>query len=303
MSEKQPGVFTFHKIREQGERGEPGAWRAFLEFYSPLYLHLGSLYAPAGEQASGVWEKTLGGLAEDNFARFRATSRQSEREFLSDVRALFLDQAGSKGSGGGGDAAAVNLDAAPEAAAVDTDAVAVSPDAARVNVETLGLEKLGKIVGELPLLHQEMLFFKLAGYTDATLELVLRVAPRVAQASFERLSPDFAAARTLASDRCPWPWEWLATLHSARAAKTEKCPELHQFLRIHDGQVSWYDKEPVEKHVASCLHCLEAWTALREVGYWRRAAPAVAPAQIEELLRGLPLTAEPKPWLLKRVFH
>ncbi len=197
MSEKQPAVFTFHKIREQGEQGEPGAWRAFLEFYSPLYLHLGSLYAPAGEQASGVWEKTLGGLAADNFARFRATSRQSEREFLSDVRALLLDQAGSKGSGGGGDAAAVNPDAAPEAAAVNTDAAAVSPDAARVNVETLGLEKLGKIVGELPLLHQEMLFFKLAGYTDATLELVLRVAPRVAQASFERLSPDFAAARTL----------------------------------------------------------------------------------------------------------
>ena len=105
MSEKQPAVFTFHKIREQGERGEPGAWRAFLEFYSPLYLHLGSLYAPAGEQASGVWEKTLGGLAEDNFARFRATSRQSEREFLSDVRALFLDQAAHEGPAGGPDAA------------------------------------------------------------------------------------------------------------------------------------------------------------------------------------------------------
>ena len=170
-------------------------------------------------------------------------------------------------------------------------------------LEKLGLEKLGKIVAELPLLHQEMLFFKLAGYTDATLELVLRVAPRVAQASFERLPPDFAAARALTSDRCPWPAEWLATLHAARAAKTDKCPELHQFLRIQDGQVSWYDKEPVEKHVASCLHCLEAWTALREVGYWRRAAPGVAPAKIEELLRGLPLAAPAKPAFLKRVFH
>src|SRR6202035_2290618 len=282
--QKQPAVFTFHKIREQGEQGEAGAWRAFLEFYSPLYLHLVLLYALEGEQGSGIWEKTLGALAEGNFARFRATSRQSEREFLSDVRALLLDIAGHERPAGGR-GAAPDADAAPvspDAPAVNPDAAADNADSAPVNFEKLGLEKLGfargleklwKIVAELPLLHQEMLFFKLAGYTDATLELVLRVAPRVAQASFERLSPDFAAARTLTSDRCPWPLEWLATLHAARAMKTDKCPELHQFLRIQDGQVSWYDKEPVEKHVASCLHCLEAWTALREVGYWRGAAP------------------------------
>ena len=306
MPQKQPAVFTFHKIREQGEQGEAGAWRAFLEFYSPLYLHLVSLYAPEGEQGSGIWEKTLGALAEDNFARFRATSRQSEREFLSDVRALLLDIAGHQrpagGRGAAPDAAPVSADDAP----ANPDDAPVSVDGAPVNfekpgleklgleklgLEKLGLEKLGKIVAELPLLHQEMLFFKLAGYTDATLELVLRVAPRVAQASFERLPPDFAAARALSSDRCPWPAEWLATLHAARAAKTDKCPELHQFLRIQDGQVSWYDKEPVEKHVAHCLHCLEAWTALREVGYWRRHAPAVAPAHVEDFLQLLPLAA------------
>ena len=310
MPQKQPAVFTFHKIREQGEQGEAGAWRAFLEFYSPLYLHLVLLYAPEGEQGSGIWEKTLGALAEGNFARFRATSRQSEREFLSDVRALLLDIAGHERPAGG-PGAAPGADAAPvspDAPTVNPDAAADNADSAPVNfekpgLERPGLEKLGKIVAELPLLHQEMLFFKLAGYTDATLELVLRVAPRVAQASFERLSPDFAAARALTSDRCPWPADWLATLHAARAAKTDKCPELHQFLRIQDGQVSWYDKEPVEKHVASCLHCLEAWTALREVGYWRRAAPGVAPAKIEELLRGLPLAAPAKPAFLKRVFH
>lgn len=294
MAQKQPAVFTFHKIREQGEQGEPEAWRAFLEFYSPLYLHLASLYAPEGQPAGGVWKKTLAALAEDNFARFRATSRQSEREFLCDVRALLLNRAADQ----------------PElkAAATPTDegAGAGGPDgapAAEPGLEKLNLGELGKLVAELPLLHQEMLFFKLAGYTDETLELVLRVAPRVAQGSFERLALDFKAAQTLARDRCPWPSEWLATLQAARAAKTEKCPELHQFLRIQDGQVSWYDKEPVEKHVASCLHCLEAWTGLREVGYWRRAAPAVAAAQIEEALRTLPLAAAGKPAFFKRVFH
>jgi hypothetical protein len=317
LPQKQPAIFTFHKIREQGEQGEAGAWRAFLEFYSPLYLHLVALYAPTGEPAGGVWEKTLAALVEDNFARFRATSRQTEREFLSDVRTLLLDITGDAQPARGLDAAG-HADAAParaDASPAGPDAVPAGADGARgdadgapgeiakLGPEKLNLEKLGKIVAELPLLHQEMLFFKLAGYTDATLELVLRVAPRVAQASFERLSPDFPVARALTRDRCPWPSEWLATLHAARAAKTDKCPELHQFLRIQDGQVSWYDKEPVEKHVASCLHCLEAWTALREVGYWRRAAPGVAPAEIEGLLRGLPLAPTAKPAFLKRVFH
>jgi len=104
------------------------------------------------------------------------------------------------------------------------------------------------------------------------------------------------------SDRCPWPRPWLALLQAARAAKQEACPHVHQFLRIHDGQVSWYDKEPVEKHVSGCRHCLEAWTALREVGYWRKAAPAITATQIEGYLSALPLPAAPKKSFFQRMF-
>ena len=139
-----------------------------------------------------------------------------------------------------------------------------------------------------------MLFFKLAGYTDATIELMGRVAPRVAAKAFERLSPDFDAALNAKSDRCLWPKEWLAILQQARGAKKETCPPLHQILRVHDGQVSWYDKEPVEKHTSGCLYCLDRWTALREVNYWRRAAPAVSQKQVEEWLRVLPVRADEK---------
>jgi len=96
--------------------------------------------------------------------------------------------------------------------------------------------------------------------------------------------------------------DWLAVLRQARAAKKENCPELHQILRVHDGQVSWYDKEPVERHVSGCLYCLERWTALREVGYWRRMASAVTPAQVEEWLCVLPVrTEEKKKSFLRRV--
>ena len=280
MAAQQTVLFTFHKVREQCEQGSAEAWRAFLDFYTPLSLHLLKMYLPGdGPAPDRVWEQTLAALAEKSFERFRATAKQSEREFLADVRALLLDQA-------------------LQAAAGSATAEASQPASAA----PLDLEVLGKLVENLPLVHQEMLFFKLAGYTDAAIERMMRMAPRVAQAAFARLEPDFAAALKIESDRCPWPRPWLALLQAARATKQEACPHVHQFLRIHDGQVSWYDKEPVEKHVAGCRHCLEAWTALREVGYWRKAAPAVTAAQIEEFLRALTLPAAPKKSLLRRMF-
>jgi hypothetical protein len=283
MTAKQQVVFTFHKVREEGEQGRAEAWRAFLDFYSPQCLHLLSIYAPDVDEAAryAIWVKTLRALSENNFERFRATERQSEREFLVDVRALLFDTA----------------------LAARRPQEGAATDGYGAGERLLDVERVGKILEGLPLMHQEVLWFKLAGYTDATIERILRTTPRVAHAALDRLDPDFTAARDLASDAALWPDAWLAVLPQARAAKKDDCPALHQLLRVHDGQVSWYDKEPLEKRVAGCLHCLENWTALHEVSYWRRAAPAIAPARMEEWLRGLPVVmVEEKKGFLKRVF-
>jgi len=145
-------------------------------------------------------------------------------------------------------------------------------------------------------------FFRLAGYRDASTEAMLRIAPHVAQGAFARLEAGYAAPRSEAQDRCAWPAPFLDLQRQARAAKKENCPPLHQFVRIQDGQVSWYDKEPVEKHVTSCLHCLERWASLRECGYWRHKAKPVSASEIEGYLKGIPTVAEAKAPLLKRVF-
>ncbi len=275
MPEKQPTLFTFHKIREQCEQGDADAWRAFLNFYGPLWLGLLDVYLPVDAALhTRTLEKLLAALSANDFEKFRATARQSEREFLADVRAMLLDAAE--------EFCVAGLAVAPDSSAIDG-------------------EKLGKLLEHLPLMHQEMLFFKLAGYTDGAIELMLRVSPRVAEKAFQRLPESFRAEQD-EKNRCPWPAEWLAVLRVARAARTDKCVERHQLLRIQDGQVSWYDKEPAENHIASCLHCLESWTAVREVSYWRRAASPVSTRQVEEFLRPLPLAAPPKKSLLSRVF-
>jgi hypothetical protein len=275
MAKKQPVLFTFHKIREQGEQGDAEAWRAWLSFYGPLYLQLLNIYLPGDPEAGArLFEKLLERLGEDNFQRFRSASRQSEREFLTQVRALLLDLAASF--------------------AAEAPREADGP-------RTLDLEKLSQLLQDLPLAHQEILFFKLAGYTDATIEGMMRIAPRVAEKAFERLPPACVEAQNRKEDRCPWPAEWLTLLREARATKKENCAEPYQLLRIQDGQVSWYDKEPVEKHVGGCLWCLENWTALREVAFWRRVAAPIPAGQIERFLQALPLAAPSKKPLLRRV--
>jgi hypothetical protein len=41
--------------------------------------------------------------------------------------------------------------------------------------------------------------------------------------------------------------------------------------------------------VAACPHCLENWTALAEVRYWRREARPLAGREAAKLLEGLGL--------------
>jgi hypothetical protein len=270
----EPVLFTFHKIREQSEQGNAQAWRALLDFYVPAFFRALEIHgAIPPREASPVVKKMLAELTANGFERLRATSRQSEREFLGDLRALLLE------------------------AALDSVASKNSEIPASGAFEP---EKIAKLLDGLPLLHKEMLFFKLAGYTENTLERLMRISPRVAEKAFERLAEEYQAARQAERNRCPWPAAWLAFLKQARGLKTENCLPAHQMVRIHDGQVSWYDKEPVEKHVSACLHCLEAWTGLREVGYWRLAAERLSASEINELLEIIPVE---KPPAKKSLFH
>jgi hypothetical protein len=263
----EPVVFTFHKIRGEIEQGKAEAWRALVDFYGPVFFRLLEVHAAIpSREAPPVVKKMLAELAANGFERLRATSRQSEREFLGDLRALLLE---------------VALD------------FTASKNSQMVAEAAFAPEKISKLLDDLPLLHKEMLFFKLEGYSENTIERLMRVSPRMAEKAFERLTGEYEAARQTERDRCPWPAAWLGFLKQARALRTEKCTPAHEIVRIHDGQVSWYDKEPVEKHVSACLNCMNVWTGLREVGVWRFEAEPLSASQIGELLEAVPVEQMP----------
>lgn len=267
-------MFTFHNILAGCEAGDADAWRAFVSDYTPIMQRLAAVYLHGANDEP--WRLTLRAVSEDNFSALRTFEHQSEREFLMGLRNFYLQRS---------------------AGALDP-----ADDDSRIPAPTA--ETTAALLKGVPLVHQEVLFLKLAGYSNATLEKIFRITPAVAQNSLERLKDEYRAALDNQTDRGLRPAAWLKLMGQLHGAKTEACPPLRQFVRIQDGQAGWSEKEPAETHMANCLHCLERWTALREIAYWRRTVEPTPVATVETLIHALPVhqvPAKPKP-LFKRLF-
>ncbi len=270
-------LFTFHKIVAGCEEGSREAWEAFLADYTPIVFQLSDVYFGFSPQKQNdFWRDALVQLSTSNFETLKRFEHQAEREFLTDLRDFLLEQGAEK------------LDPALDS----TETPRPTPEA------VLGLLK------GLPLLDQEVLFFKLCGYSDATIEKILVTTPAVARKGLERLRAEYSPLLAGSDDRCVWPAAWAVVLRTARKAKTEGCPPLRHFVRIHEGGFQWHEKEPAEEHVTGCLHCLSRWTALREIWHWRKQAKPRPADEIDALLSALPLRTETKArkTLFKRMF-
>ncbi|MGH9353382.1 MAG: hypothetical protein ACRD2G_14675 [Terriglobia bacterium] len=255
-------MLTFHTILAGCEAGDAAAWRAFLTDYTPAVHQLTRIYLPGAAHPEQLWKDALLALADSNFSALRGFEHQSEREFLLDLRAFYLSKS------------LPALDPARDGKDFP------EPDSRGV----------AEMLKGAPLVHQEVLFLKLAGYSGATLEKIFRLTPAVAQTSLERLKAAYANALGKQTDEGLCPAAWLRMLNDLWAAKTEKCPRARLFIRIQEGQIGWQEKDPAEKHVSECLPCLECWTALRELVYWRWAAEPSSAAQVEDLLAMLPVS-------------
>ena len=261
-------LMTFHKILPGCEEGNRAAWRAFLADYTPMVFQLFGVYSPwTPERCLDAWREALRVLSADQCTPLRSFSHQSEREFLVDLRAFLLDWIATK---------------------LEPSQDAEDPPAPTV-------ETLAALLKGLPLLHQEIAFLTLAGYSQRTLEEVLRITPSAAGEGLDRLRTSYAPVLNRSEGRCSWPSAWIGISRAARASRQKDCAPLRLLIRVLDGQASWYDKTPVEEHRSACLHCLELWTSLLEVVSWERATAPWPAEKIEPLLAAVPIRAREKP--------
>jgi hypothetical protein len=270
-------VLTFQKILAGCVAGQPEAWRAFLGETTPIAFELFGVYLPwSAEARRDFWREALRALSANSFERLRAFPHQAEREFLVELRAFLLERA------------------QPLLGSEQNFLPGPAPTT----------QSLTRLLQGLPLLHQEIIFLKLAGYSDATLEDLLRVSPGVAQAGLERLRGEYGGALGRSEDRCPWPAAWLAVIGEARAARQQDCPPLRLMIRVLDGQTSWYEKDPVEQHRTGCLSCLEQWTSLLEVMGWMKRAKGWSDSQLNDVVSVIDLQKgnRQRVPLLKKVF-
>jgi len=255
-------LMVFHNTLPGCEEGNPEAWKAFLADYTPIAFELFGVYSPwETDGRLDCWRDALRTLCADDCKILKEFSHQSEREFLVGLRAYLLDLTAGK------------LDPSQDAA---------DPPAPTI-------ESLGSLCTGLPLLHQEIAFLALAGYSQGTIKNILRITPAVAEEGLTRLRANYAPVVERSQDRCLWPSAWTKVCRLARADEQKDCTPLRQLIRILDGQASWYDKSPAETHRSKCLHCLEHWTALLEIGAWDRGREPWPAEKVEPLLAVVPM--------------
>jgi len=258
-------LITFHKILPGCEEGNTEAWRAFLADYTPMALKFFGIYSLwAPDTRLDCWRDALRTLSANECAALRGFSHQSEREFLVGLRAFLQDWTASK---------------------IESSRDAVDPPAPTA-------QTLGALLSGLPLLHQEIAFLTLAGYSQGTLEKILRITPAVAGEGLGRLRSNYARILERSEDQCLWPSAWIGLCRAARADEKKDCTPLRQLIRILDGQASWYDKTPAEDHRSKCLHCLELWTSLLEVVAWDRTRQPWPEDKVEALMVDTPAKPE-----------
>ncbi len=270
-------LLTFQTMLLACEEGRAEAWQVFLSRYSPVVFELLDMYVPrASEQRDPFWREALLALSAEDFKRLRAFPHQAEREFLVELRAFLFDRAQPL------------LDS--------------SENSSRSPVPTS--EKVLALLEGAPLVHQEIMFLKLAGYSDRTLEQLLRISPSVGKEGLDRLKAEYAVVLEGAKDQCRWPAAWLEITRLAREARKPDCPSSRQLICVLDGQISWYEKDPLEQHRARCFSCLEHWTGLLEVVGWEKRAHPWGDQQLDVFLSALPLnhTGKGKKPFWKRLF-
>ena len=271
-------MLTFGNTIQGCREGDGEAWRTLVAQYTPIVTGTVKAYSADTGRVERAWRSVLTTLADHDFAKLKELDAQSDREFFTVLRSSLLEEL-AHGLEDGSHPSSWNT---PEA-----------------------LETLSRLMKEFPLAHQNIAFLGLTGHPEPVIEGIIRISPGIAKSSVDRLNAEFYADFRQSIAAVEWQAAWLSLISQIHAIQTPDCVPVRRLIRILDGQFGWSEKEPIERHLAVCLHCLEAWVGLQEITYWMRRGTSLAPDQVEKLVANLPVKTKSRQRtsFLKRAFH
>jgi hypothetical protein len=193
------------------------------------------------------------------------------------------------------DEAAIERHASDRAMFSDLDPVAERPFVAALRQRVLaglptpgqiGIEEVAAAFGGLTLLEKQAAWIETMRYSAAETGAMLRMSPatveKIRDRSAELLRGHLSTwSRTILADN------GVALGREAAGARTNDCLPSKVFLDVLDGRTDWQGREEMERHVASCWHCIDHFCRM---------------AEVIELLRGIrPLSEEESAPYLRRL--
>jgi hypothetical protein len=202
------------------------------------------------------------------------------------------------------DQAAVERIAADRALLTTIDPVAERPFVAELRQRVLaglpapaqiGIEEVAAALGGLTLLEKQVAWIETMRYSAADTGAMLRMSPatveKIRNRSAELLRGQLSTwSRTILSDY------GLSLGREAAAAHTKDCLPSKVFLDVLDGRTTWGGREEMERHVASCWHCIDHFCRMAEVIELLRGIRPLSEEESAAYLRLLGVEEQRKGW-------
>jgi len=262
------GVFSFHRMQEGCRADVLAVWLHFIKNYTPLAKQLLRHYFPEQEQR-GLLARVFREARADEARLWRSFAGAGEKEFVLHFRYFVLAQ-GRAVRGG-------------------------SPET------PLTPENFWAVLQEFPSLQREMLALTFHRYSPEELSVFLKFEPETIVAVVAQAREKLEAALGPAAGGDFERRDHDALFAAVEKQRGEACVLDKAYVRFVDGQLTWREREEVERHLESCFYCLNRFAEFREAAHFFHVLPPADEAVVAELAAalGLPVQAPPKkkpPW-------
>ena len=250
-------VITYHTMISGCQNGEREAWGEFARRYSPYAIFiLEHSFPELAQEISGHMDRIFAQTREGDF--FQAFQGRREREFLIHFRGRVWDYG-------------LSMTPVPET--------------------PMDRELLQKVTEGFSMTQQQILWMNLQGVAAPTAAAVLLVDAATVAEVLQKANTNLRALL----DR--WSASTLAEsgrslMQAARGWSGSDCLNDHVFGKMIDGQMSWQDREKIERHVRSCFYCVDRFTACREVVYCLRKLPLAEEKDVSRILAAAGISAD-----------